>query len=147
MAARAGFSKKTVTRCLTTRYKTWHIDQSREIFWENRFDDAEIEIFDNYSRSSLGIHGPNPVGQRVENFENQQTDRCRNLAVRESLIQSNNLFLLFTIIIKPQAFSSHCHVLNKDLRWTDTDTTSEIGHGQRVQYACTLISYKDSFNF
>ena len=56
MASGTGLSKKTVTRCPTSRYQTWHIDQSREIFWKNWFNDAQSKIFDYHSRSSSGIH-------------------------------------------------------------------------------------------
>ena len=52
---------------------------------------------------------------RSKNYSNLQTKyQSRNLAVHVSLIQSNNLFLLFTIIIKPQAFSNHYQGLRKD---------------------------------
>ena len=75
MASGTRLSKKTVTRCPTSRYQTWHIDQSREIFWKNWFNDAQSKIFDYHSRSSSGIHGQMQSVQERNHLRNKRTGR------------------------------------------------------------------------
>ena len=52
--------------------------------------------------------------KNYSNLDLIRSDQFRNLAVSGSLTQSNNSFLLFTITIKPQAFSNHYQGLKKD---------------------------------